>query len=747
MAGKSGAWGIDIGQAGLKAIRLEINDATDQVQATAFDYIAHPKILSQPDAIPEELISQALDKFLKQNEIGNDLIAISVPGQSALARFIQLPPVESSKVSEIVKYEARQQIPFALEDVVWDYQTLGKGTEESGFLLEAEVGLFAMKRDQVMNQLKPFTNAEVEVELIQIAPLALYNFLSFDQLGIRLGDEVVAMDSYTILLDMGADNTTLLVSNGQKIWIRNVPIGGNHFTRALTKEMKLTFAKAEHLKCNATKSPDPRAVFQALRPVFNDYVSEIQRSIGYFSSVNREAKISKVVGLGNGFKLAGLQKFLQQNLQYEVERVESFSAITPDGFKDAALFEENILSFPVCYGAALQALAQTRIRTSLLPKEITTARTIARKKPWAVVAATMLLAALASSAIGYAHVYNSVSQKRFDKFEKTLDEVSKKAADLRTGYKSEWTKCIGVNKDGGTLVGDLGQRTKWLELYKAVSECLPRDKVPQADIRLQNRILISSLTPRWHPDLAVWFNELSTHAKEWVPEQERKSPPSGPGWVVTLMGHHYHDETLGQGIYAKGDPHHNLTLYGEGYVRQQFLKRLQQWAVSATDNSDEIKVGGIGISHATIADCSQPQPDPSVDPFGEMLPLAGGRSGGGQMAGKWSGFGGGDGPTFNRASKRDRGKRDSGKMSKALDDLNLNDLKPDGTGQNARKREIVNRTNFIVEFAWTPDRPQPKPASPSGSLDRAAASTAGGTGGTASAAASRPASSTAVPKK
>src|SRR5580698_4743150 len=171
MAGKPGAWGIDIGQAGLKASRLEINDATEHVQATAFEYIAHPKILSQPDAIPEELISQALDKFLKQNEIGNDLIAISVPGQSALARFIQLPPVESSKVSEIVQYEARQQIPLALEDVVWDYQTLGKGTEESGFLLEAEVGLFAMKRDQVLNQPKRFTTAESEVELIQIAPL------------------------------------------------------------------------------------------------------------------------------------------------------------------------------------------------------------------------------------------------------------------------------------------------------------------------------------------------------------------------------------------------------------------------------------------------------------------------------------------------------------------------------------------------------------------------------------------------
>ncbi len=177
-----------------------------------------------------------------------------------------------------------------------------------------------MKRDQVHNAMRPFVNNKLEVELVQTAPLALYNVLSFDDMGIKRGEAVSPREEHTIILDMGCDNTTLMISNGPKIWIRNIPVGGNHFYRALTKEMKLSFAKAEHLKCNATKSPDPRAVFQALRPVFNDYVSEIQRSIGFFSSVNRQAKISKVVGLGNGFKLAGLQKFLQQNLQYEVEK-------------------------------------------------------------------------------------------------------------------------------------------------------------------------------------------------------------------------------------------------------------------------------------------------------------------------------------------------------------------------------------------------------------------------------------------
>ena len=55
MAQKRAAWGIDIGQSSFKAIKLQYSEATDQVVATAFDYIQYPKILSQPDAIPEEL--------------------------------------------------------------------------------------------------------------------------------------------------------------------------------------------------------------------------------------------------------------------------------------------------------------------------------------------------------------------------------------------------------------------------------------------------------------------------------------------------------------------------------------------------------------------------------------------------------------------------------------------------------------------------------------------------------------------
>ncbi len=212
-----------------------------------------------------------------------------------------------------------------------------------------------MKREQVQATLRPYLAQKVEVDQIQVATLALYNFLCHDRMGATpVSTDPIEEEEFTIILDMGADNTSLLATNGKKLWVRNITIGGNQFTRALTKEMKQTFAKAEHMKCNATKAPDPKAIFQALRPVFNDYVAEIQRSIGYFSSVNRNAKIKKIVGAGNGFKLAGLQKFLQQNLQMEVERVENFPGLVGDAVLNAPLFQENLPSFVVPYGLALQ---------------------------------------------------------------------------------------------------------------------------------------------------------------------------------------------------------------------------------------------------------------------------------------------------------------------------------------------------------------------------------------------------------
>jgi len=87
MASKSGVWGIEIGQAALKALRCHREG--DRVVADAFDYIEYPKLLSQPEANAAELVAEALTKFRERDDSRQHMICMSVPGQTGLSKFFK----------------------------------------------------------------------------------------------------------------------------------------------------------------------------------------------------------------------------------------------------------------------------------------------------------------------------------------------------------------------------------------------------------------------------------------------------------------------------------------------------------------------------------------------------------------------------------------------------------------------------------------------------------------------------------
>ncbi len=537
MARGDAVWGIDIGQCSLKALRCRAHDDPDKLVADAFDYIEYPKILSQPGADPAELVGEALKQFLSRNNVRGDAVAISVSGQNGLARFIKLPPVESKKIPDIVRYEARQQIPFDLTDVVWDYQRMGGGSEEEGFALETEIGLFAMKRDQVFRALEPFREAGIEVDFIQLTPLALYNYLTFDQL-----PDLPPADEYDpenpppsiVVLSLGTDSTDLVVTNGYRVWQRSIPLGGNHFTKALTKELKLTFAKAEHLKRNATAAEDPKAVFQAMRPVFSDLLTEIQRSIGYFTSIDRAAKIERIVALGNAMKLPGLRRYLSQSLGFDVARIESFRGLTGPEVVGAPAFKTNLLCYGVCYGLALQGLNKGMLRTNLLPKEILKDRLIREKKPWAVAAAAVLMLACTISYASFSLALGTVDKNDFSKAEQAAGNVAGEAARFKTESDSARSEFDVTDEIGQHLVGNVEGRILWLELLRTINACLPSDPADKRpkDIMMRGELQITSLECQRMENLADWFalvkqqNLYQPPPGEATPEQPAAGQPS-----------------------------------------------------------------------------------------------------------------------------------------------------------------------------------------------------------------------------
>src|SRR4051812_32312464 len=204
------AWGIDVGNRALKAVKL-VRDG-DQYRVDEFEVIEHETVLSNAGDNRETLIQTALANFIQRHPGRSGVAAVGVSGQASFARFIKLPPVEPKKIPEIVRFEAIQQIPFPLDDVEWSYQLF-----QSPESPDVEVGIFAMRKDLVQQHIKFFTDAGLNVQVVQMNPLAVYNAMYYD-------DHL--KDGTSMIIDLGAENADLIIAEGEQIWMRSVPIGG-----------------------------------------------------------------------------------------------------------------------------------------------------------------------------------------------------------------------------------------------------------------------------------------------------------------------------------------------------------------------------------------------------------------------------------------------------------------------------------------------------------------------------------------
>jgi type IV pilus assembly protein PilM len=480
------AWGIDIGNRALKAIKL-VRDG-DRFRVDDFEIIEHEQILSQAGDNKESLLQTALAHFMERHETKNSVVGVSVSGQQSFARFIKLPPVEAKKIPEIVRFEAIQQIPFPLDDVEWSYQLFQEPDSP-----DVEVGIFAMKKELVNRNIAYFTNLGLNVQVVQMNPLAVYNSMYYD-------DRVAQT---TMFMDSGAENTDLIIAEGQSVWLRTLPIGGNNFTEALAKSFKLTFQKAEELKRNAATSKYAKQIFQAMRPVFADLVAETQRSIGFYASVHRDARIGKIVALGSTFQLPGLQKYLQQNLQLPVEKLDGFKANPPSDAKLAAPFQEGIITLAAAYGLAIQAMNQGKITSSLLPQTIRRQKIWQEKTKWfATAAALFVVGALGAGASWYLNDY------MYEQAGPVRSEYQQKYAQanrLAGQWKQEVEGMGADDRDRLLRINALQEyRDLWPTLVHdmlAVVPTAPLDQLKQVKRDTRRQIVVDSISSRYWPDV------------------------------------------------------------------------------------------------------------------------------------------------------------------------------------------------------------------------------------------------------
>src|SRR5881296_2486809 len=223
---------VDFGAGSLKLAEFEVNEAGG-LRLKQFG-IKSLGAEGAQESTREATILKALQAMITEKGIKAKTVNVCAPGFHVFSKFVKLPPVDAGKVTQIIQYEAQQNVPFPLEEVVWDYQILG--STPGG---ELEVLLVAIKADIVEGLFRTAEAAGLRVQLVDVSPAGLCNAFRYNY-----GD----LDGCTMLLDVGAKTSNLLFFEKGKVYSRGINIGANSITQDFSKESRLSFADAERLK-------------------------------------------------------------------------------------------------------------------------------------------------------------------------------------------------------------------------------------------------------------------------------------------------------------------------------------------------------------------------------------------------------------------------------------------------------------------------------------------------------------------
>jgi len=179
---------LDIGASTIKVGEFQVAKGQG-LRLTNFNY-AELGIDPEHEENRKALIVSTVRNVLRERNIKAKNVVFSVSGQSVFTRFVKLPPVDESKVAQIIQYEAQQNVPFPLEEVVWDYQILG--STASG---EYEVLLVAIKADIVEGLFRVTEQAGLSLQITDVSPAAICNAFRYSSGSRRAGNKCSAIPS------------------------------------------------------------------------------------------------------------------------------------------------------------------------------------------------------------------------------------------------------------------------------------------------------------------------------------------------------------------------------------------------------------------------------------------------------------------------------------------------------------------------------------------------------------------------
>lgn len=442
---------LNIGSQRVGMARFKTKNGKLQLrQYESTEILADPAAANSRNAQIKIAVLEIAQKLKVKNRI-----SYAVSGQSVFTRFFTLPDLDGVDKQELVSAEAQQHIPFALDEVKWDWQEI---TETDG---ESEVVIAAVK-SKVLNELQDAVEgAGMYTTEVDPSPAALFNAFKYNY---------PDMTEPAMLIDIGAKTSNVIYIDGDRFFCRSIAFGGATVTTAIAKEYNVPFLQAEKQKLkNGIVALDTRhtsemeeivaALAACIRTALNRMPAEIGRTTNFYRSQQNGNAPKHVFLAGGGANLPKLTTFLKEKLRLPVEFFNPLRCVSLDEGLNLNELSPYAHLMGELVGLAVRRIDQGKLNLELVPDSVAKEKDLDKRKSKLAIGAVLLVVGLFIALICL-----FLSNMKLKGLE---DELSKELAILSPQEK-KMQGVIVAQQNALSDVTELTQlqedRTRWIDI-------------------------------------------------------------------------------------------------------------------------------------------------------------------------------------------------------------------------------------------------------------------------------------------
>ena len=432
-------------------------------------------------------------------------------------RPVTLPSVgDQAQVEQIVGFEAAQNVPYPINQVVWDWQLLDDGSDGS-----VEVILGAIKSDLLDEINEAVESSGVRAGVIEIGPLALYNAFRYNY---------ADADGCTLLVDIGSRTTNLIFVEPGKIFPRRLNIGGSSITTAIAKDLNLPFNEADQMKVEQgfvslgggyaePDNADLARVSKIIRNQMTRLHQDIARSITFYRSEHGGAQPVRVLLAGGTASFPYMREFFQEKFAgMEVDFFNPLRNVSVGANLNAEEIGRKAHTIGELVGLALRSANSCPMELSLRPQSVTVAEGRAAQKPFIVATGVGIIAALAGMYAYYGKAA-SVANEELEKVEAKVKVLEPKESAINAA-RNEISKKVA---DSSAFLEAVSDREYWVRVINDINSRLP-----------ENFIWITEFSPPSASDIDKAAKPKA--AADTKPGAKKKDVETGPTVKVIISG-------------------------------------------------------------------------------------------------------------------------------------------------------------------------------------------------------------------